>query len=494
MEINNEVIKREILKLKKEVLGYKTITEANIVGMFYKNIDNLRTSELSLKDFNDNTWKVYYAIANEIVIKEKKEVLDDITIGLFLEKHPKLKDKYDEYKGYSTINDLINMVDEKNYDGYIQELHKWGTVLTLLDRGFFVDIKECIDMSLPEIYDLMEAMLNDSFVSNTSDEIVGSFDISHNIDALIEELDKGLQIGMPYDNMPLLNSETGGMLEGDMVLIGGLSGGGKSTFVRSAILPSAIKYGEKVLCLINEEGLQKWQSELIVWVANNIFKYDVAKWKVRNGSYTKELKEQLYESATWLKENSNKIIVIPFKRYRTSTAIKLLRKYHAMGVNTAIIDTMKPDSNADLNNTWMSMMQGAVSLYDTIKRTDKTKGMRLICTFQLSKGQTTRRYFSQDSIGIAKNIIDVASQCLMIRNVLPDEFSGGKHEIKVFKLAGKNNSSKIPVELDESKHYSIVFIPKNRGGSSEAYQIVYEADLSKNIYKEIGICNINPDF
>ena len=86
---------REKIDTAKKVMEYKTATEANVVSILYKTPDKLFDTNLTLEDFSENTWKVYFQIAYDIVIVEKKNVLDDITVGLYLEKHPKLRDKYD---------------------------------------------------------------------------------------------------------------------------------------------------------------------------------------------------------------------------------------------------------------------------------------------------------------------------------------------------------------------------------------------------------------
>ena len=60
-----------------------------------------------------------------IIVKEKKSVLDDITVGLYLEKHSKLKQKYDEYGGYDTIDKATEYIKTSNISGYVNELKKW---------------------------------------------------------------------------------------------------------------------------------------------------------------------------------------------------------------------------------------------------------------------------------------------------------------------------------------------------------------------------------
>ena len=57
-------------------------------------------------------------------------------------------------------------------------------------------------------------------------------DISDGLDELIEELDQGAAVGLPLYNSPMLNKEVGGNLEGNITLVGGLSGVGKTALSR----------------------------------------------------------------------------------------------------------------------------------------------------------------------------------------------------------------------------------------------------------------------
>lgn len=494
MEFNQDIIKKEFEKAKSKVKEFKYKAEANVIGGFYKNIELMYESELTVNSFTSPIWKLYFVIANELIIKEKKEHLDDITVGIYLEKHTKMKATYEKYKGYSTIEGLINMTEEKNFDGYLVEMNKWNTVLTLLDRGFLVDIKDAIDSSLDEIYDLWEALLNDSFVGGTSEDITGCFDMTDGLDELIVELNAGMSVGLPYYNLPLLNKELNGMAQGNLGLVLSSSGNGKSTFVRSCILPSILENNEKILILVNEEGNKKWQTELLVWVCNNIYKTNIQKYTVRDGKFSKEVQEALVKSANWLKEKNGQIIIVPFKTWRVSTAIKLIKKYHALGVNHAVVDTLKLSSDSDASVAWLVLQQNSVALYDAIKSSNKSNGIHLTCTAQLSKDAMTKRYYTQNQIGVAKNIVDVASTCIMIRDVLQDELPEGKHALKVFEPKGKQGMTKIPVTLEDGKRYQLVFIIKTRSGASNEYQIVLEVDMSRNIYKEIGITYCHQDF
>ncbi|MFA6667755.1 MAG: helicase, partial [Bacilli bacterium] len=102
----------------------------------YKKPELLFECNLNLKEISNNIWRVYFQIASDIVLLENKNVLDEITVGLYLEKHSKLKAKYDEYYGYKTIVNAGAYVKVENFDGYVQELKKWNAVVKLAKRGF----------------------------------------------------------------------------------------------------------------------------------------------------------------------------------------------------------------------------------------------------------------------------------------------------------------------------------------------------------------------
>lgn len=485
----------EKLKCAKQVKEYKVACEANIVSIFYKKPELMYDYQLKLEDFSENTWRVYWQIAYDIIVKEKKSVLDDITVGLYLEKHSKLKQKYDEYGGYDTIDKATEYIKTSNISGYVNELKKWETVIRMIASGFPVTdrIKEFVDMSLDEIYKEYDALLNHIFIN--AEEDVMSYSLSDGIYDLIEQLNEGIAVGLPYDNMPILTKETGGQLPGNITLVGGLSNMGKTTLTRTMLIPSAVKYGERLVILVNEEGKAKWQRELIVWVANNIYKTDLQKFVVRDGKFSDEVKELLYKCADWIAEKSenNMLTIIPFARYETQKAIRVIKKYASLGVKYFILDTYKADAGSRSDRMWLDMQQNMVDIYDTVKA-EGGKNVHITITFQLAKSSARQRFYSQDNIGMAKSIIDPASTCLMLRDVFEDEYTGEKNALKVYRLDGKNNKSKIPVKLDHDKHYQLIFIVKNREGAANSIQIVCEHDMSRNLLKEVGFTSVPVDF
>lgn len=484
---------KEQIDTAKKVLEYKTGAEANVVSIIYKEPELLYNTNLTLEDFHDNVWRVYFEIARELILVEKKSTLDEITIGMFLEKHNKLRAKYEEYNGYETIKTATGYINVSNFDGYITELRKWGAIIKLIKRGFPVKDKlsEYTDMAAEDIYHEFEVYLNDTFVNIDSD--VKSYDICDGIFELIEDLDAGHQVGLPYDSVPTLTKETNGQWLGSITLLGGLSNIGKSTLARSWVVPSIIKYNERVVIMVNEDSISKWQREMLVWICNNILKFDIQKHTIRDGKYTKEVKDKLYEAAQWLKDNTQNhmITIIPFQQYQTAKAIKEIKKYAHMGVKYFILDTFKMDAGKVSANAWLEMQQSMVDIKDTVKT--EALNLHILITFQLEKGSSVMRYYTQNNVGMAKNIVDVASTVIMVRDVFEDEYTDEKRALKVYRLEGKNGKTKVQVKLDKDKTYQVVFVVKNQEGAANAYQMVINHDKSRNIIKEVGVTNIMPD-
>ena len=482
---------QEMIDTAKLILEHKLVPEANIVAILYKKPDELYNTNLKLNEFSNNIWRVYFEIAYGIVLIEKKNVLDDMTVGFYLENHKKLKKKFEEYGGYDTIASAMGYVNVENLDGYISELRKWNVLAKLCKRGFPVKdrLSEFADMTTEDIYNEFEAFLNDTFVNIDSD--VKSYDICNEIHELIETLDTGFAKGLPYHDMKTLTEETGGQYMGSITLLGGISNAGKSTVARSTTLPSIIDKNEKIVVMVNEDSLVKWQREMLVWVCNNKLKFDIQKHVIRDGKYSKEVKEKLHEAASWLEEHTKNhtITIIPFIQYQTDKAIKEIKKYAALGVKYFILDTFKMDAGKVSANSWVEMQQSMVKIKDTVK--SEALNVHILITFQLEKGSSVMRYYTQNNIGVAKNIVDVASTCIMIRDVLEDEYTGEKRALSVWRPEGKGSS--VEVSLDKGKKYQVFFIVKNQEGAANSYQIVAEHDKSRNIIKEIGITNISPD-
>ena len=477
---------KEQIDALKKINEYKLAAEASAVAIIYKEPDTITEIDLSIDEFTNNCWRVYYAIAYGILITEKKATITDVDIGFYLEKHNQLKQKYDEYGGYETILTASEYVNVENLSAYVDEIKKWNAIIKLAGCGFPVGekLKDFVDCDAEEIYQEYEILLNDTFIN--IDSKIKSYNGFEGMSDLIERLDRGEGIGIPLSNCDVLNEEIGGMMPGEIIGLGASTGTGKSTLTVNYIFPSMVKYNLKALFIINEENQDKFKQEALIWYLSNIKKQPIPKHVLRKGNFTKETKELLLEAARWFenqKENRN-ITIIPLETYTSATVCKLLRKYINLGVNVIVIDTLKESSDARTDETWKAMMRDTVDFYNIIKNSKAS----LVITYQLTKNRS--RYLTNADINASKGIIDVFSVNLFFRRPLQDEYEGEKRELKCFKQV---KNTRVPFSLKQSEHYMICFISKNRHGNSDI-QIVSKANFSINKYEDLGYCIVVQDY
>lgn len=490
----------EAIELVKK---YKEPAEANIVGSLYLNSDLFLECKLTQDDFTFNHWRVYFIIANDL-FKEKKSLTED-NIEFYLNQHPQLAEQYKNSRGYQTLDTLKSTVKEEDFDGYVAEMGKWNAILKIASRGFPIKdrLSEFADCSAEKIYDTYTGYLNDAFMN--IEEKVKSYNVLDGIHEFNERCDAGEEQGLPFcaydkEAAKILNQEVNGFnINGHIYALGGLSGTGKSTLAINLLFPTILVTGERAVFIINEEDQDKFRREAETWVINNIIlKHQEGKYfnkkRFREGHFTDEEKEWLRQAADFLeaRKEEHLITVVPLERYTVSVAIKIIKKYAKLfGVRIFCIDTFK--ESADIRqdeSTWKSMERDARALYDVIKTSALNVGLFL--TYQLSKASSKTRYLTKSDIGQAKNIEDVFSVNLMVRRVYPDEMLGEKKEIKYWvRLQG---GSKIERHMERDKNYLVMFICKNRFGSSDPYQILIECDLGTNKYKELGTCYVTQDF
>lgn len=473
----------------KQVLVNKLGNEASIVSMIYKNPDLLSETNLTIEDFSHNQWKVYFEIARDMVVNEKKITLSEIDIGLYLDKHPNLSEKYYEYGGYRAIEDAGFYVKTENFESYVKDLRKWNAVSKLIKCGFPCDkekLSEICDMQTEDLYNDYAIYLNDIFANIDND--VKSYNGFDGMKKLIDELNEGKNVGIKFSNCHLLNNETGGMLGGNMIGLGASSGVGKSTLSINYIFPTIMENDLNAVFIINEEDETKFKKEALIWYCSNILKKPIKKRTLRDGGFDKETMNTLYEAAEWFEglKDRNNITIIPLEQYTARTVIKLIRKYTKMGCDVIVLDTLKESYDSRDRESWKSLMTDCVDFYDNIKHTNTC----MVITYQLVKNKS--RYITNSDIGISKGILDVFSVNIFFRRPYQDELEGGKNELYCY-LPIKDSTSTREFKLDKEKHYMICFISKNRFGNSDI-QIVSEANFSINKYEDLYYCNVKQDF
>ena len=477
-----------------KILEIKTPIEANIVLSLYKEPDLLLNYDFKVEDFLIKSYKILFEIISGMVLREKTREVNEISIGMFLEAYPALKETYEEIGGWETIQMGFNYNISANFESDYFKNIKYNVLIKLLQTGFPVynhlEVPDkygrtWIDKDIQEIYEDIDSVIQKIFIKANANFKVE--DLTDNGKQILEDWDKGLLVGLPFKGFPILTQLTGGMLPRDVILFGAPSNTGKSSFVRCMVLPSLMDKEEPSLTILNEENREKWLREELIYIANNIYKRDINKNVVKNGHFNDENKAYLYESLEWLEKMKEKKLMnfVSFPQYSTSQAIKTIKQSSNNGIKTVIIDTFKVDNDRASSNVkgWELLKDNMVNLYNVARE-------REVCVLATCQLNTDARYLSRNYISESKGIIESVSTAIFMRTLWSDEYPGEKNAIEVYKMDGQNKNQKTLVTLDKDKTYVLLFVDKSREGAARTIQVVVEVDWARNVIREIGFTKI----
>ena len=492
--------------------------EGRLVACLWKEPNLFFETDLRYESFYYNGWATIFFVGWSLITDpkniDKKAVLSDPQmIEDYLKQHKKTKRVWDALDAdtYLSMQNASEVMTSENLFYFVERQNKIITFFKMHQAGLIEindkTIKLCEDCPLDQVYQMYEAKLNDIF-SNTGIDIK-SYGICDGIDENIRKWDEGEAMGIPFDGLPHFSEMIGGIPDAGVSLIGGVSNVGKSTVIRNCILPVLFPtieeieskgYINKSVIFLNEEGMSKWQREIITWVINNIIeKKDVGKFNksiLRNGNFLKDSKVRslIFQAKEWMLKNipSESMRFLPLEKFSTQEVIKMIKKYSCLGYKTFIIDTFKMDnidnSKVDSNNVRLQLIQNITHLYNIAK--EEAKNVRVICTVQLAKASIFQRYLSQESLAESKNMVDPCSLGVFMRRVWDDELAGGAKQLMVYEY-GKDANNSDPIPLSTDRNYIIFFPVKTREGEV-GRQGVAEVDWGSNTLREIGWTSVSP--
>lgn len=478
-----------------EIRQFQKMSEAQFIGALFQDTDLFFDYDNMLDVIKDKENQETYKLLRGM-LKHNLTKIDEFTTDKYVESKSKAaQETYKRYRGWDGIFEKINLSDVEDVHAYYSDILKYNTVVALnKDFHTFEKWNTLSKLSYEQILDYFESKLDNASIVDDAEDRVG--DIKSGISQMIEDADKGANKGFPVDS-PILNGTINGQVIGNITMFAGASGSGKTTIAIAELLPPAIEYSEPLLIMCNEEDMSKWQRELVTWVINNIVTKEKGselkgesfiKSRFYQGNFSKIEWKLLRAANKWIDEKveDGLITFVSFTTFSMNKAIKLIKKHSKRGVKYFIIDTLKLDNDTGskvTDQSWLQLQQNMVKLYNVIKPT--SRNVHVWVTYQLSKSKA--RYLDQSMLGISKNVADVVSTLILSRKVLVDEKSGGKNELRIDKADGSR------AVLDSEKDYRILFIDKNRTGSTSK-QIVLETDLGKNTVKDVGYTLVPEDY
>jgi replicative DNA helicase len=478
--------------------------EQLLVGFMWSNPQlyrKFKNHNITDKTFTDKKWYFYYRLG-ELMFENGIRTFDDVTVHTFIESRitdrKKLMDRYVKYGEFDTVDYLMSVcTDDKNNEEYhLYEILKYEALRKFLELGLIdKDNKELIKklklMNLKQTQMYFNHQIKNAFRNVNSGQVEIVDVVDEEIYDEIEEMDKGIAMGIPIFHAPRLTKTIKGWKRGKLIYIIMPSGVGKSTMIRSVFLMTLLTQNQKALIFVNEEGKTTWRMSLLAVVATYILKKRISRDKIFEGKYDDYTKKVLREAADWLIRNRPDMLkLVVLKKYRFEDVLNYAEYYKALGMQYMILDTFKSDGTQTDMARWQVFSDNSQDLYDLVKEENLNIGT--IATLQLKIGKVYR-FLDHECVGKSKEVVEVADATMLGRLLFADEYEGGKNAIFAFNYEKEDGKwVKKKYTLDPEKQYIIFFFGKNRMGSASK-QIIYEINYDFNELIEVAYAEMKPE-
>ena len=484
--------------------------EGNVVSCLFKDMLLLDDINLDKKDFLTSDGLFYFSLLKHLRGKGFYS-LDEVTI--LSNTKEEVIERYKASGGWTTIQHQIDIINEKNFDIYIDILYRENTIKNMFDDGFNLlkkvklNEKEIVPLSLfrnmtnEEVLDWYDARLS-TYGTSQSSSVLCEEEIDFD-DKFIEDCQEGLENGVPFDTagfdknneeincFPFMSNQTGGFLEGTLTMMGGFSGCGKSTWYVSIIM-SLLSKERKILIISNEENIKKFKIKFLVWMLGKRNRYfNLTKKKLTSGNISKEDRIQLSNvQEFWKKTYKGNLKFIQINDSNISIAKKKIREnVLRYGYDTVLYDTFK------ISQDDMSGQRQDLALVRDSRELDKLAkkyNLIMLASVQLAESLKGKLFLDSSVLSNSKQIKEVLEGLFLMRGVYAEELdpTNKKFFCHPFRLK-KINDKWIEEEyhVDPNGIYRICFVEKTRSGnvsSDTGVAYLLSFDGNHSIFREIA--------
>ena len=442
---------------------------------------------METKDFLTEDGSYYFALAKQLRAKGFTS-FDEVTVLSSISSNIELG--FEARGGWEQIQNLTDIINEKNWDTYIDTLYRENIIIGMFNSGFNLfspiqqDGKEIIPIKLfrkmdsESILDWYEAQLS-TFGTGYSSKVIEEEEIDFD-DAFIESCSQGLENGIPFDKsgkdvngedincLPFLSRQINGLMDGTTTMLGGYSSTGKTTLFVTIIM--ALLYrGRKVLIISNEQQVKIFKALFMVWLlAKRNRYYNLTKKKLLSGDISVEDRIQLADIQKYWKDNyKGKVKFVSIADADMSLVKKKVRENVLRnGYDTVLYDTMKLDfSESKDSKEYISLIKDSRELNKIAKKYN----IILLCSLQLAINTLGKLFLDASVLSMSKQIKEVLEVLLLMRNVYSEELDSNdkKYYCHPFKLK-KVNDKWVEEEYtpDPTATYRFLFVDKSRNGAN----------------------------
>ena len=407
-----------------------------------------------------------------------------------------------------------NVINDKNFDTYIDILYRENIMLHMVDDG--IDLLHAVDingkkvvllklfrkMDADSVQDWWDARIT-SYGTGYSSKVLEEEEIDFD-DEFIDNCKEGLENGVPFDIagydingeemncFPFLSRQINGILEGTTTMMGGYSSAGKSTWWIT-VLMSLLHYDRKILIISNEENIKKFKIKFMVWLLGKRNRYfKLTKKKMTSGDISTESRKQLTDVQKYWRENyKGRVKFIAIADADMSLVKKKIREnVLRYGYDTVLYDTFK------IQGGDISSARQDLSLVRDSRELDKLAkkyNIIMLASVQLAEYTKGKLFLDASILSNAKQIKEQLENLFLMRTVYTEELDEkSKYYCHPFRLK-KVNDKWIEEEYkpDTSAVWRMVFTEKCRTGANSsdngiAYLLKYDGDHC--IFREVAQC------
>ncbi len=500
-------------KYPAELLENRLTIEGNVVASIMKDLVYLDEIRFTSKDFISKDGHFLFSLAKYIRDKGYS-VFDEVAVRSTCSES--VLEKLDSIGGFDTIQHMIDVIDTKNFDVYVDTFQRENIILRLHREGFAlmnetntkqgkIKLFELFrKMTAEQVLDWYDAKLSEMPTLSSSlileDEYL-DFD-----DGFLDSCAEGVENGVPFTEFgtnvegdtincyPFLSRQINGLIHGGLTIMSGFSSAGKSTWVIAMIM-GLIHAGEKCIIITNEEKIKAFKSKFLVWLLARYNRYfDMTKKDLLSGNITDEDRKQIEKARKHFRENYDKCIRIVSIADADINAVKKLVRDAALkdGYSAFFYDTFKiAEGDMDSARSDLAVVRDTRELHKLARKYD----MIGICAMQLAERYKGRLFLTAEVLSNSKQTKEQAENMFMMRPMINTIELDPKSKFfcKPFRRVQKGNGKweDIDYDLDPTKTYRILFVEKarcgeNSGDNGKAY--VYQFNGNFALFKEVCQC------
>ena len=467
--------------------------------------------DLKKEDFITNDGRFYFGMLTQLR-KKGFYSLDEVTI--LSNMNDEVIERYEVCGGWESIQHQIDIINDKNFDTYIDILYRENIMLHMVDDG--IDLLHAVDingkkvvllklfrkMDADSVQDWWDARIT-SYGTGYSSKVLEEEEIDFD-DEFIDNCKEGLENGVPFDIagydingeemncFPFLSRQINGILEGTTTMMGGYSSAGKSTWWIT-VLMSLLYYDRKILIISNEENIKKFKIKFMVWLLGKRNRYfKLTKKKMTSGDISTESRKQLTDVQKYWRENyKGRVKFIAIADADMSLVKKKIREnVLRYGYDTVLYDTFK------IQGGDISSARQDLSLVRDSRELDKLAkkyNIIMLASVQLAEYTKGKLFLDASILSNAKQIKEQLENLFLMRTVYTEELDEkSKYYCHPFRLKRVNDKwIEEEYKPDTSAVWRMVFTEKCRTGANSsdngiAYLLKYDGDHC--IFREVAQC------